>query len=39
LIGAVLTPGQQNDTKLIEFSKPGTDYASIISKIRDLVAE
>ena len=38
LIGTVLTPGQQNDTKLIEFSTPGIDYATIIAKIRDLVA-
>jgi hypothetical protein len=39
LIGAVLTPGQQNDTILVASGTTGIDYAAIISKIRDLVAE
>lgn len=39
-IRMVLEPGQQNDTKLTQqLGTQGVDYASIISKIRDLVAE
>jgi len=40
LIETVLKPGQQNDTKLTsQFAAPGADYASIVDKIRELVAE
>jgi hypothetical protein len=40
LITAVLTPGQQNDTKLREqYSAGGPDYASIVRQIREIVAE
>jgi hypothetical protein len=40
LIAMVLTPGQQNDTKLGEqFGAQHIDHAAIISKIRELVAE
>jgi hypothetical protein len=40
LIATVLTPGQQNDSKLIEqFGGGGVDYAGIVQKIRELVGE
>lgn len=40
LIEAVLTPGEQNDKKLVElFGDEGPDYAVIIQKIRELVVE
>ena len=39
-IETVLNPGEQNDKKLIErFTAESTDYASIVEKIRELVAE
>jgi hypothetical protein len=38
LIDTVLTPGQQNDSKLThQVGDTGVDYAVIIQKIRDLV--
>jgi hypothetical protein len=40
LIETVLKPGQQNDNKLSsQFAGGGTDYAAIVDKIRELVAE
>jgi hypothetical protein len=40
LIETVLAPGPQNDTKLSEqFGGAQPDYASIITQIRELVAE
>jgi len=40
IIEMVLTPGQQNDAKLSQqFSQNAPDYAAIIAKIRELVAE
>ena len=40
LIETVLKPGQQNDSKLAaQFAAPGTDFAAIVEKIRELVAE
>jgi hypothetical protein len=40
LIEIVLSPGPQHDTKLREqFSGKAVDYANIIAKIRELVAE
>jgi len=40
MIVTVLTPGQQNDSKLGEqFSGAGVDYAGIVQKIRELVGE
>lgn len=40
LIATVLKPGQQNDSKLIaQFGGPRVDYAAIVEKIRELVAE
>ena len=40
LIDTVLKPGQQNDKKLSEqFGGGGVDYAGIVQKIRELVAE
>jgi hypothetical protein len=40
LIDTVLTTGEQNDAKIInQFAKPGTDYAAVVQKIRDIVAE
>ena len=40
LIDSVLTPGEQNDTTLAErVGTTGPDYAAIIQKIRELVAE
>jgi len=39
LIEVVLTPGEQHDGTLIErFSTQGLDYAAIVQKIRELVA-
>ncbi|TKD12475.1 hypothetical protein [Polyangium fumosum] len=39
-ITTVLTPGQQNDSKLAEqFADGGVDYSAIVEKIRELVAE
>jgi len=40
LIETVLTPGGQNDARLSEkFSGDGIDYAAIVQKVRELVAE
>ncbi|MGH7932163.1 MAG: hypothetical protein ACREQN_03240 [Candidatus Binataceae bacterium] len=40
LIAIVLTPGPQNDNKLsAQFRNGGVDYAAIVQKIRELVAE
>ncbi len=40
LIATVLTPGEQNDTKLREqFGGEGVDYAGIVQKVRELVGE
>jgi len=40
LIATVLTPGEQNDSKLTEqFAGDGVDYAAIIQQIRELVGE
>jgi len=40
LINTVLTPGQLNDTKLCEQSgDQQVEYAALVSKIRELVAE
>jgi hypothetical protein len=40
LIDTVLTTGEQNDGKIVnQFAKPGTDYAAVVRKIRDMVAE
>jgi hypothetical protein len=40
LISTVLTPGGHNDAKLVEqFTDGGVDYAAIVEKIRELVAE
>jgi hypothetical protein len=40
LIETVLTPGGQNDARLREkFSGDGIDYAAIVQKVRELVAE
>ncbi|CAM2070039.1 hypothetical protein SCOR_31985 [Sulfidibacter corallicola] len=40
LISMVLTPGEQNDMKLIEqFSEEIVEYQNIIQKIRELVVE
>ena len=40
LITTVLNPGQQNDEKLTaKVSAKETDYASIIQKVREIVAE
>ena len=40
LIETVLAPGQQNDSKLTQqFSSDAADYADVIAKIRELVAE
>lgn len=40
LINTVLTPGQQNDAKLCEqFAGAAIDYAAIVQKVRELVAE
>jgi hypothetical protein len=40
LIETVLKTGQQNDTKLSgQFAAQGVDYAGIVGKIRELVAE
>jgi uncharacterized circularly permuted ATP-grasp superfamily protein len=40
LIVTVLTPGPQNDSKLSEqFIAEGVDYAAIVQKVRELVAE
>jgi len=40
LITVVLNPGEQNDTKLTgQFATPGTDYAAIVQKIKELVTE
>lgn len=39
-IETVLNPGEQNDKKLVErFATESADYASIVDKIRELVAE
>jgi hypothetical protein len=39
-IETVLMPGQQNDSKLIaQFGDVGVDYADIVQRIRELVAE
>ena len=40
LIETVLTPGGQNDQKLSErFAESGPDYAAMVAKIREFVAE
>ena len=40
LITTVLTPGQQNDETLsLQFATEGPNYADIIQKIKELVAE
>lgn len=40
LIDTVLTTGEQNDSKLIsQFVAKGKDYAGVVQKIRELVAE
>jgi hypothetical protein len=40
LIDLILTPGQQNDSKLTaQFDAGGVDYADIVQKIRELVEE
>ncbi len=40
LIDSVLTPGQQNDSKLVNrVSDKAIDYAAIIEQIRELVSE
>lgn len=40
IIEVVLTPSEQHDRTLVErFSVQGPDYAALIQKIRDLVAE
>ena len=40
LVEVVLTPGEQHDRTLAErFSIQGPDYAAIVEKIRDLVAD
>ncbi|MGC4089441.1 MAG: hypothetical protein QM756_16440 [Polyangiaceae bacterium] len=40
LIDTVLNPGSQNDAKLAErFGSDAPDYATIVEKIRELVAE
>lgn len=40
LIATVLMPGQQNDSKLVsQFAQKGVDYASILQKIKELVAD
>jgi hypothetical protein len=40
MISSVLTPGGQNDAKLIEqFAGGGVDYAAIVQKVRELVGE
>lgn len=40
LIATVLTPGEQNDTELVEqFGGANVDYASVVQQIRELVAE
>ena len=40
LIETVLTPGGQSDAKLAEqFAGGGVDYAAIVQKVRELVAE
>jgi hypothetical protein len=40
LIDAVLSPGEQHDRTLIErFNTQGPDYAAIVQKIRELVAD
>jgi hypothetical protein len=40
LIATVLTPGEQNDSKLSsQFGAKPIDHAAILQKIRDLVAE
>jgi hypothetical protein len=40
LIATVLMPGQQNDSKLInQFAQTGADYAAIVQKIKELVAD
>ena len=40
VITTVLTPGSQNDSKLVDgFGRDGMDYAAIVQQIRELVAE
>jgi hypothetical protein len=40
LIETVLAPGEQNDRKLVEqIAGASTDYATIVERIRELVAE
>lgn len=40
LIETVLKPGETNDERLVgQFANKGPDYASIVQKIRELVAE
>jgi len=40
LIELVLTPGEQNDALLAQrFGNDAPDYASLIQKVRDLVAD
>lgn len=40
LISIVLTPGEQNDGRLVEqFTGGGVDYSAIVQKIRELVEE
>lgn len=40
LIETVLAPGESNDKKLVgQVGDSATDYASVIEKIRELVAE
>jgi hypothetical protein len=40
LIATVLSPGEQNDSKLSsQFASGGVDYAVIVEKIRELVAQ
>ncbi len=40
LIATVLVPGAQNDSKLVnQFTQKGIDYAAVVQKIKELVAD